>query len=405
MHPQRMHGTAPKPAPANMTKPPIVMINAPIHPIPPTKGAAVEWWIYQTCKRLARHEPHVISLAAPNGTTDEQCDGVAFHRVRFGRMYRRLFQKITRLDPLSYVARAARTLRRVAPVIVHVHNAPAVFTALRSRYARPTTTHLLHLHNEMELVGMTPGTQLVAVSEYLRNWYCARYPQADVHVITNGVDTGQYRPRWEQPQAAALLRHELGLPADKKIVLYAGRISAEKGTLELVHAFAELAKRRSDVFLLLIGELRTGNAMDRRVQYGAAVTNACRALAERCRHMDVVSPFDMHRYYALGDLLVMPSQFEEPLGMVALEAMAAGTPVLVAARGGLREIVREGDTGFFIADTRDPDAFARQIDTLLDRADLLARVSGNARRYVEQNHDWQSVARQVETLYARLPAS
>ena len=80
--------------------------------------------MYQVCRRLAGFEPHIVCIAADDYPDEEQRDGIFFHRIRMGRLYKRLFQKITRIDPWSYAGRAAALIDRIKPDIVHVHNAP-----------------------------------------------------------------------------------------------------------------------------------------------------------------------------------------------------------------------------------------------------------------------------------------
>ena len=376
----------------------IAMIAAPVHPVPPRNGAAVEWWMYQVCRRLSGFEPHIISVAAADYADEERRDGIAFHRIRIGQFYRRLFQKILGVDPCSYARRVARRLAAIHPDFVHVHNTPALFAGL-TRYYRGPARFILHMHNEMPVEQLLPGTVLFTVSRYLKERYAARLPGADIRVVTNGVDTDVFRPL--PPGDITALRARLKLPTDRKIVLYAGRISPEKGPLDLVYAFSELRRRRQDVFLLLVGELRTGP--DRRGNYGRRLLAACEALGADCYHAGTVDPARMHEYYQVADLAVVPSEFEEPFGMVAIEAMAAGIPVLAANKGGLREFVIPHETGFLIADTRDYAGFARQMHELLDRPSELERVQRNARAYVERHHGWETVTHQLETLYRSLP--
>ena len=258
----------------------------------------------------------------------------------------------------------ARRLDVIRPDIVHVHNAPALFAELARRYRGPARW-ILHMHNAMPIERLPPGTVLLVVSRYLKNWYAARLPGADIRIVTNGVDTDVFQPL--TPAKIDGLHTRLKLPTDRKIVLYAGRISPEKGPLDLVHAFGELRKIRHDVLLVLVGEGRTG--ADRRGDYGRQLLAACEALGADCYHAGTVDPARMHEYYQTADLAVVPSEFEEPFGMVAIEAMAAGTPVLAARKGGLPEIVRDGVTGFLLDDAKNPTAFAHRLDGLLnDRA-------------------------------------
>ena len=63
----------------------IAMVAAPVHAVPPRKGAAVEWWMYQTCRHLGDVEPHIVCIAAEGYADEEQRDGIAFHRIRIGR--------------------------------------------------------------------------------------------------------------------------------------------------------------------------------------------------------------------------------------------------------------------------------------------------------------------------------
>ncbi len=375
----------------------IAMVAAPVHPVPPRKGAAVEWWMYQSCRRLAGVEPHIVCIAAEDYPDTETRDGIAFHRIRLGRLYRRLFQKILGVDPYSYARRVARRLDAIRPDIVHVHNAPALFTALARHYRGPAR-FVLHMHNEMPVAPLPPGAVLFTVSRYLKEWYAARLPGADIRIVTNGVETDNYRPL--PAPAIEVLRARLKLPTGKKIVLYAGRISPEKGPLDLVRAFGELRKTRHDALLVLVGEVRTG--ADRRGDYGRQLLAACEALGADCYHAGTVDPARMHEYYQIADLAVVPSEFEEPFGMVAIEAMAAGAPVLATRKGGLPEIVQDGVTGFLLDDAKDPACFARRLDELLNDPARLDAVCKNARDHVVRHHDWRVVSAQLEAAYREL---
>lgn len=377
----------------------VAMVAAPVHPVPPRKGAAVEWWMYQTCLRLATFKPHIVCIAADDYPESEVRDGIVFHRVRIGRLYRRVLQKILGLDPYSYARRVARRLAAVGPDIVHVHNAPALFAELARRYRGPAR-FILHMHNEMPVEHLPLKAVLFTVSHYLKKWYATRLPGADIRIITNGVDTDTFRPL--PPGEIAGLRAHLKLPTDRKIVLYAGRISPEKGPLDLVCAFDKLRKLRQDVFLVLVGELRTG--ADRRGDYGRQLLAACEALGDDCYHAGTVDPTHMQEYYQTANLAVVPSEFEEPFGMVAIEAMAAGTPVLVTRRGGLPEIIADGATGFLLDDAKNHSAFAQRLDELLSAPAQLEAVRRAARDYVERHHDWRTVGAQLEAVYRELLA-
>ncbi|MCB1737331.1 MAG: glycosyltransferase [Gammaproteobacteria bacterium] len=378
-------------------KPRVLMVSSPIHPVPPNRGAAVEWWMWQVCRRLVDLEPHIVSIWAPGYAEHEQVEGVTLHRVRIGRVYRRLFQKLTRLDPWGYAARTAQYIRRIDARCVHVHNDPDLFLRLRARAAGPQREFVLHLHNERSNLEGLETARMIVVSDYLRDWYRARLPKAEIMVLTNGVDMAQFgnvpAPSAPLPNIDAQVR---------RLVLYAGRISPEKGPLRLVQAMGKVIAVAPDVGLVLAGEFARGDFRSERMLYGEAVKSAFNELpVGHAANLGVLPPERMHEVFAHAALVVMPSQFNEPLGMVALEAMAAGVPVLAAHNGGLREIIDAERTGFFLTDT--PSDMAARILDVLDLDDATrTRVVAAARAYVAAHHDWPIVAAALTKIYRRV---
>jgi UDP-glucose:(glucosyl)LPS alpha-1,2-glucosyltransferase len=377
-----------------------VMISAPIHSVPPKKGAAVEWWMYQVSQRLRNFEPHIIAISNDDEALDESLQGVAFHRIKIGRVYKRIFQKITRWDPWSYGHRANQIIDRLGADIVHVHNTPSLFIKLLRLNRDSRRRYALHMHNEKSTAGLPDSCNLFVVSRYLESYYRDRLPKAKIQIITNGVDTAVFKPKWSVDALSPFPALDTAIPAGKKVLLYVGRMSPEKGPLKLVEAFSELIKRRQDVFLVMVGEFSKGD--NERARYGNAIRNRCNAIDRHCLLMDVVAPGLIHHVYYRADLVVIPSEFQEPFGMVCIEAMAAGIPVLVTRRGGLPELVREPERGVFIRDVDNPDRFAEQLSELIDSGSLLEAVSFNARKYVERCHDWTHVALQTESAYQNL---
>ena len=106
----------------------------------------------------------------------------------------------------------------------------------------------------------------------------------------------------------------------------------------------------------------------------------------------------LHCYYASADVVVMPSHHES-FGMVALEAMACGTPVIASAVGGLAELVRDGDTGYLVPD-RDPAAMSECLRRLLSDTELRARLGRQAADHAN-GYSWSNITRQMVELYER----
>lgn len=375
----------------------VLLLSQEVHPVPPLKGAAVEQWIEAVAHRMTRHEAHIVSVPHPLRADEESQDGVYYHRIRMGRLYKRLFRKLTRLDPWSYVDRIAGIARRVGPALLHVHNAPQFVDGLAE--ALPGIPLLLHMHNEKADPVRSRVAMLAGCSRYVADWYQARqFPARQFTVLDNGVDIGAFTTL-PDPVEREKRRRLHGIPEDRFVVLYAGRISPEKGPDLLAQAMSGLDEQR--FHLVLAGEWPTGDARtSERVRYA----HHLRSLLEPVAHtvLGSMTPGRMPDIYPLADLLVIPSRFEEPFSMVAIEAMAAGVPVLALRRGGMVEYMRDGDNAALLDADAGAADIAKSIMRLAASPEVLHQLARAGRDMVRQRFTWEQVAAQTEALYDRM---
>lgn len=379
-------------------KPRVLMMSQEVHPVPPQKGAAVEQWMDAVAHRLTRYEPHLVSVPHPDRPDDETEGGVHYHRIRIGRVYNRLFRKLTRLDPVSYADRVVRYAQAVQPAIIHIHNAPKFVDAVAARV--PGAKVVLHMHNEKDDAVRTRLDAVVGCSSYIRDWYRARPVAAQrFAVIDNGVDIAAFPAQRNAVEAVRALRMAHKVPADRFIVLYVGRISPEKGPDRLAAALRHLDRDR--FHLVLIGEWPKGDPdKSERVRYARELSAELDGLPHTV--IDTVAPSDMPRLYALGDLLVIPSRFEEPFSMVAIESMAAQVPVLALKKGGMTEYMRDGENALLLDGDASAEQIAMAIRAAAEAPGRLAHIALTARAMVEQRFDWQLVTAGTERLYDEL---
>src|SRR5207247_872477 len=119
-------------------------------------------------------------------------------------------------------------------------------------------------------------------------------------------------------------------------------------------------------------------------------------ISEKVTFLDAIPHADLPLYYNAADVCVVPSYYES-FGMVALEAMACGVPVIASRVGGLKETVQDGRTGYLIP-WRCPEPFAERLDLLLTN-ETLRRSLGEEARQVAQAYCWPAIAAQVEDVY------
>lgn len=377
------------------TKQNIALIAQPIQRIPPTGAAAVEWWTWQVARHLARsgrYAPHIICTGENDPSPEHEIrEGVHFYRINLSKTYKRLFQKMTRLDPYGYAARAARYCRDIDAKIIHTQNSPELHQQISKRLSGPQK--ILHMHNEKLPKGNFHADLLLTVSNYLAQWYQKRLPDIKVQVVTNGIDKDEYRKSSPLPEWAK------SLPASSKVLLYAGRISPEKCIHLIAEAFALLVPRHPELQLVIIGGRSHGT--NDRAKYADRLEAMVKPFSNQVMMIGSINPAEMHQHYPAGDLLVIPSECEA-FGMVCLEAMAAGTPVLAAPTGGLPEFVLHEQTGFLINDYGNSSSLAIQIENLLDMPEKICEIAKAGQVYAQKNHDWSLVSSKLSEIYDQL---
>jgi D-inositol-3-phosphate glycosyltransferase len=214
-----------------------------------------------------------------------------------------------------------------------------------------------------------------------------------VAVIPAGVDTGLFRPL-DKAQA----RQALGLDR-QKVLLFVGRIEPLKGIDILLRAVPILEEHRR-VRVLIAGA--DSYSDDESLPDGGSEQSRLESLARGLGLADAVSflgPVEHERlplYYSAADVCVIPS-FYESFGMVAVEAMASGTPVVASRVGGLQATVQDGVTGYLIP-WQCPEPFAERLEVLLGN-EALARGLGAAGRAAMERYTWGRIAGEVLDFY------
>ena len=271
----------------------------------------------------------------------------------------------------------------------HMKNRIAQDAAERAPQARiDGESHVLRVADR--IIAATPAEQAQLIWLYGAD-------AGKVSIIPPGVDLRRFRPI-DKKEA----KRCVGIPCGDFNIMFAGRIEPLKGIDTLIRAMALLKER-----------------------YPAVVENTCVAIiggdpwadspdAEMARLQALRQDLGIHDvvvflgakdqnvlpcYYAAAEMVVMPSHYES-FGMVALEAMAMGRPVIASEVGGLAFLVQDGLTGYHVP-SRDPEALAERIYTLLADEDCREAMGQAARRYAEQ-FDWAIIAGRLVGVYGEL---
>jgi alpha-maltose-1-phosphate synthase len=281
-----------------------------------------------------------------------------------------------------------------------LHGIPHVITAHSLEPLRPWKAEQLAggytLSSWAERTAIEAADAVIAVSHGMRADILACYPALDparVHVVHNGIDTALYHPT---PDSAALARH--GVDPSRPYVLFVGRITRQKGVPHLLRAAQSLDP--SAQLVLCAGAPDT-----------PAIDQEFRTLVDELREKrdgvvwipEMLPRPEVVQLLSHAAVFACPSIYE-PLGIVNLEAMACGAPVVASAVGGIPEVVRDGVTGLLVEyDDAAPDAFeaglAEALNSVIADPDAASRMGEAGRERAVREFGWDAIARRTVAVY------
>ena len=274
---------------------------------------------------------------------------------------------------------------------------------LKNQVARSKEQRETQLRVETEREIMSFADRLIAANPLEKAqmiWLYGADP-AKIEVIPCGVDLKLFHPI-PRDEAKAYLE----MPQDHTMVLFVGRIEPLKGIDVLIEAMALLLKDKDElsdeVCLCIIGgdpdaDADTLNREISRLQRMRETLGIADVVTFLGKRAQDTLPY----HYSAAEVCVVPSHYES-FGMVALEAMACGTPVIASKVGGLTFTVRDGRTGFLVP-SDDPRALADQLSLLLTDGNL-RRTMGQQAVQLSERYSWSIVAGQVVAAYRDLAA-
>jgi glycosyltransferase involved in cell wall biosynthesis len=326
------------------------------------------------------------------------------------------------------VEQIRRTQER--PQLVHVHDYYLVPAALeigrRLGVAVVLSVHILHaplrtwwgspLVSEvvkLERMACQAVDAIITVSRAMKDVLktALGVQEEKISVVYNGFDPGPFTqpPSEEQARRA---RERLGTSGAEPVVIYAGRLTRQKGVLQLLRSAVKVIEQVPEVVYALAGTptTREGQTEERRelLDQMDALFTRHPALARRVRSLGDLSRQELAHAYHQAAMAAIPSVYE-PFGYAAVEAMAAGVPVVATDVGGLPEIVQHEETGLLVPVQKpaqgehrvDEDALAEaQVRVLRDRA-LADRLARRGREHVISRFTHEQMARETLEIYQR----
>jgi glycosyltransferase involved in cell wall biosynthesis len=375
---------------------------------PPRIIGGISPHVYYLSRSLARNgvKVFVVTCDFPNAPQHEVLDGVEVYRVDSYRnpspdfstwvylmnvnMQKEAATIIRNLDGNIDVLHAHDWLVATAGIgLKHVFRKPLFATIHSTEIGRRNGIHLDHerMIHETEAWLTYEAWKVICCSDYMVShvrWAFGLPPDKQV-MIPNGVNADVYTEA--QSKDLTQFRRRFALPGER-IVLFVGRLVYEKGVHVLVNAIPKVLEKVNTKTVIVgngymkeqISGIVKGLGIDQKVMFTGFVDD------ETLRRLQICA-----------DVSVVPSLFE-PFGIVALEAMAAKSPVVVSDTGGLAEIVDHDVDGIKVY-PNNPDSLAWGITRVLTDERNANRLRSNAYKKIQEKYNWDRIAKQTKDVY------
>jgi len=396
----------------------VALVSSGLIPIPPTRGGAVEEYVYQLSRHLRRLGIDAVVIDANYDSSKvvyEDVNGAQVVRVPTAKPSVGFKERI--LKELLFGTTTANYINREGFDVVHVNTAWVGFAlALRRSAGKLKSQGFVYTcHNPLwpedrvhmgeKIVRLVEGYAMkiadtvIALNKTMQKALTekAKVDPRKMVIVPNGVDIEFFRPGLKNEQILS----KYGLE-EQSYILFVGRVSPEKGIHILLRAFKQIINNvPKDFKLVVVGPLASAFNSAQISSYAKAVMRyAKEGLGERVVFTEAIDRNSLRVLYSNAYCFVLPS-LAEAFGMVLLEAMASGTPPIGSTAGGVPDMIIDNVNGLLFrkGDWRD---LANKLLILVQDRGFRDKLSRNARKHVEENFSWDTVAVRIKEAYSSI---
>ncbi len=368
--------------------------------------------IARHCEGLAKaliqqgHDVHLFTLDFPGSPSYEEVERIKIYRAATELGHPNFLTWVLLFNHFLG-KKMAEVSQSVDFHIMHVHDWLAAFAGISFKHytKKPMvlTVHStevgraqgLHSPDSFSIDGIEwwatyEADKVIVCSQSMKSEICGHFklPWDKVEVIPNAIDTTQYQTSVDRES----VRQRYGVGWGEKMVLCVGRLVPQKGIEYFIRAIPNIAVHFPEAKFIIVGEGWSRDFLEAEA----------RATGHRgkIRFTGYISDKEVINLMASADVLVVPSIYE-PFGIVALEGMAVGIPVVASQVGGLAEVIEHDRTGVFVY-PRDLDSIAWGIGKVLSDSSYAKWLTGNAKDKLEKDYSWEAVAMKTVEVYKEL---
>jgi glycogen(starch) synthase len=368
--------------------------------------------IARHCEGLAKalvklnHKVHLFTLDFPGTPNYEEIDGVKIYRASTELGHPNFLTWVLMFNHFLS-KRMADVTGKVDFDLMHVHDWLAAFSGISFKhYLKKPMVLTVHsteigraqgLHspdsfaiNGIEWWATYESNRVIVCSHSMKDEICNHFniPAEKVDVIPNAIDATKYHSSSDRGS----VRQRFGVGWGEKLVLCVGRLVPQKGIEYFIRAIPKIAQRFPEAKYIIVGEGWSRDILEAEARASG--------YAHKIKFTGFASDQDVINLMSSADVLVVPSIYE-PFGIVALEGMATGVPVVASQVDGLAEIIDHERTGIFVF-PRSPESIAWGIGRVLSDYDHAKWMVENAKEKLHKAYSWEAVAMKTVEVYKKV---
>jgi glycogen(starch) synthase len=368
--------------------------------------------IARHCEGLAKaqvqqgHDVHLFTLDFPGSPSYEEMDGIKVYRASTELGHPNFLTWVLLFN--HFLSKRMADLTQLVDFdVMHVHDWLAAFSGITFKhYIKKPMVLTVHstevgraqgLHspdsfsiNGIEWWATYEADRVIVCSHSMKEEICNHFnlPEKKIDVIPNAIDSSKYQISVDR----GAIRQRYGVGWGEKLILCVGRLVPQKGVEYFIRAIPQIAQRHPEAKYIIVGEGWSRDILEAEAK--------ATGHADKIRFTGFASDREVINLMTSADALIVPSIYE-PFGIVALEGMATGVPVVASKVGGLAEIIDHEKTGLFVY-PRNIDSIAWGIDKILSDPDHARWLTKNAKEKLHKAYSWEAVAMKTVEVYRKV---
>ncbi|MCE5170151.1 glycosyltransferase family 4 protein [Paenibacillus profundus] len=325
-----------------------------------------------------------------------------FGQERYGTVRGVPCERVSAGSARMYLQGVMQRLRSFAPDIIQVENRPRFVLPLirsfpdsRVWLSLHSTTFInpKHIAPRMLRLALRAVERIFVNSRYLFNQVAAVCPDCAGRIIINplGVDGERFISRWtDDGERRVRAGKQMQGWEHRDIIMYVGRIIPLKGVHFLLRALPQVIAKHPQALFVIVGSAFYGSP--RKTAYVRKLERIGRRYPHHVRFIPYVPHQEVPKWYTLADIVVVSSVAREAFGLVNLEAMASGVPVVATRVGGIQEVVKDGVTGLLVPPFRLKEQLTGALVHMLGDSEMRRRMGEAAVQHVQTHFTWKQTA-------------